>query len=171
MLEILYFLTDHDLVMQYGLLSPLAILRGARLSLLCRILHKNDPLLISMLNYSAKHVSSFGWVRNLSLDINWLVLGSVLQRQESVVHYIKAIADSEPRILLKKIKRFSAMPFSNFDAYEASCVHRLQSRIAAPSIPSPQLQGSSSLVSSSILSPLPHLPQVLPLQGEGPKSP
>lgn len=116
------FLSDRDLVLQYGLLSPMAILRGAQTSFFFRLLHKAPPLILSMLQSSAKHVKQIGCVNDLSSDQLWLASGSVLQRQASVNNYIEACKDA-PRVYLAKVRKFVTLPFANFDFYEAEiCV-------------------------------------------------
>jgi len=69
-------LSDEAVIRNYGLVTPMSMVRINRLLLFARLCHKSPPIVVSLLKSIIPH--NFGWIKELRSDLFWLHLSGKL---------------------------------------------------------------------------------------------
>ncbi len=105
--------SDADLISEYGLVSPMSIIRYSRLSLFARIAGKSPLCLVDLLK--TVWGDCFGWVQALRSDFKWLYYsGLLISPAEDISSHFDAIA-VDYRSFVRSVRRYSLTKFANFD--------------------------------------------------------
>ena len=108
--------SDADIVKEFSLVSPSAMLRQARLQLLTRILDKSPTAIVSLIHASYDNTS--GWLHAIKSDLTIVsprfadfTPGDVKSSIESIIKY-------GPRRYTKAFKKHLSSPFANLEMPE-----------------------------------------------------
>ena len=108
--------SDEDIVSEFSLITPSAMLRQARLQLLTRILHKSPAAIVNLIHASYNNTS--GWMSAISSDLTIVsprfadfTPGDTKASIESIIKY-------GPRRYTKAFKKHFSSPFANLEMPE-----------------------------------------------------
>ena len=105
--------SDADLISEYGLVSPMSIIRYSRLSLFARIAGKSPTCLVDLIK--VVWGDCFGWIQALRSDFKWLSYsGLLVSPAEDISSHFDSIA-VDYRSFVRSVRRYSLTKFANFD--------------------------------------------------------
>jgi len=105
--------SDADVIYRFSLISPINILRNARIQLLCRVLAKQPRAVLPLV------LSSFdcdtGWSAAIVSDFRFIAhtLPQIFQGTNREV--LSNIIDTGPKSVSKSVKKFFCSPYANLD--------------------------------------------------------
>ena len=109
------FINDNDLIHEYSLISPMTIIRSARLSLFGRIAHKQPTHITTLLQHALDEETPFGWAAEIKSDMFWLAQSGHTKPPYTQLNACFNYAAASPRSFLSGVRRYSLSPFANFD--------------------------------------------------------
>ena len=98
-------MSDDDILYEFELMSPMTMLRVARLQLLCRIACKSPSWLVSFVTDCAFEMSTVGgWTHAVCQDLKWLSISPVFAHcvDYTFSRWISAIQES-PKLFKRKV--------------------------------------------------------------------
>ena len=95
-------------------MSPMSMLRYARLSLFARVAMKSPPALVGLL--SVMWELQEGWVSGVRSDLHWLSFSGCLPCSLGCVSGVfESLSGSAGGLFVKRVRRYAASRFANFD--------------------------------------------------------
>jgi len=105
--------SDADLISEYGLVSPMSIIRYSRISLFARIAGKSPTCLVDLLK--TMWDGDFGWVSALRSDLKWFSYSGCLPSPPEDLPAVYDSISPDYRLFVRSVRRYSLSKFANFD--------------------------------------------------------
>ena len=110
----MFVFSDPDLINEFGLMSPMSMLRYARLSLFARISFKVPAVVCGLLDVMWD--LDVGWLNGVRSDLAWFSFSGLFEAPPGDVKGVfGSVSGRDGGMFVKKVRAYSASKFANFD--------------------------------------------------------